>query len=642
MRDAPGRTGRSWWSQAVAPERSEEYVTLIVASVYGCDEGSGATPGPNRIHGHVVASEGSQSWGYEEAGCCRCNEWQGKFAPKDKSAAAQSKTDGQGQAKKNKKGRGKGKGKLSKDKGASQKGQGKEETQQAEGSQGRTPSEIDTEANDVKLTFAICARRRHEGCSCHCSRAGRFLTLTFLLTFLGTNVISWNIALLVSTGVTAGLTIAVEGLHWEPRKAGYALHVAFNLLPASGFDDGMSLLSVVLQNRSKKVRLPSTEGTEGAGPILIPLTRLRGNATGASWRNSSYVGELFLGRPQLQRLTVTFDTASGQVILPSSRCRSLACLEHKRYAPRASTSSREINADGSQVRVPAGARTIRRDAITVGVTSIDHGSGRAYGDLIYDRLCFGGVARKAQCANLGFVGVTNMSDAPFRDMLQDGLVGLGLAQLAANPIFHVLSRLDLPSGMARRFGVFLEADGGELSIGGLNPARLRGDPTQLNWAPVHQPEDGYWQFALAGLRIGNRTIFCGRNCRGIVDTSAAGLGLPSSLHATLQSTLGAASCSGPDIYFDVKAADTTPAFSLKLTAKEYRSGDCEAMITATDLPEAFADVLILGQKGRGSAEYLCPTPFVSNTDIAEAPCGRLPWDPPFVKVWPCGLQSLPT
>ena len=61
--------------------------------------------------------------------------------PKDKSAAAQSKTDGQGQAKKNKKGRGKGKGKLSKDKGASQKGQGKEEKQQAEGSQGRTPSE---------------------------------------------------------------------------------------------------------------------------------------------------------------------------------------------------------------------------------------------------------------------------------------------------------------------------------------------------------------------------------------------------------------------------------------------------------------------------------------------------------------------
>ncbi|CAE7220456.1 Napsa, partial [Symbiodinium microadriaticum] len=238
-----------------------------------------------------------------------------------------------------------------------------------------------------------------------------------------------------------------------------AVALAFNLLPASGFDDGVSLLSVVLQNRSKKVQLPPTEGTEGAGPILIPLTRLRGNATGASWRNSSYVGELFLGRPQLQRLTVTFDTASGQVILPSSRCRSLACLEHQRYAPRASTSSREINADGSQVRVPAGARTIRRDAITVGVTSIDHGSGRAYGDLIYDRLCFGGVARKAQCASLGFVGVTNMSDAPFRDMLQDGLVGLGLAQLAANPIFHVLSRLDLPSGMARRFGVFLQAGG---------------------------------------------------------------------------------------------------------------------------------------------------------------------------------------
>ncbi|CAE7319628.1 Napsa [Symbiodinium sp. CCMP2456] len=58
---------------------------------------------------------------------------------------------------------------------------------------------------------------------------GRFLTLTFLLTFLGTNVISWNIALLVSTGVTvvtAGLAIALEFLRWEPQEAGYALHVA--------------------------------------------------------------------------------------------------------------------------------------------------------------------------------------------------------------------------------------------------------------------------------------------------------------------------------------------------------------------------------------------------------------------------------
>ena len=41
--------------------------------------------------------------------------------PKDKSAAAESKTAGQGHAKK--KGKGKGKGKLSKDKSASQKGQ---------------------------------------------------------------------------------------------------------------------------------------------------------------------------------------------------------------------------------------------------------------------------------------------------------------------------------------------------------------------------------------------------------------------------------------------------------------------------------------------------------------------------------------
>mmetsp|Transcript_51071 Transcript_51071/g.95646 ORF Transcript_51071/g.95646 Transcript_51071/m.95646 type:complete len:611 (-) Transcript_51071:141-1973(-) len=368
--------------------------------------------------------------------------------------------------------------------------------------------------------------------------------------------------------------------------------LALQLSSATAIDDGVSLLAVVLQNRSK-VKLPPEE-TKEASPILIPLARTGSNATGGgSWRNSTYVGELFLGRPQLQRLSVTFDTASGQVILPSSRCRSPACRERSRYAPRASATSREINADGSEVRVPAGATTIRRDAITVGVTSIDHGSGRAYGDLIYDKLCFGGVAH-AQCADTGFVGVTNMSDIPFRDMMQDGLVGLGLAQLAANPIFHVLSRLETPTGRVKRFSVFFGAEHGELALGGMNPARVQGDVSRMKWAPVYQPEDGYWQFALSGLRIGNQTLSCGSGCRGIIDTSAAGIGLPSQLHGSLEERIGTV-CSGPDLFFDVKETTVSPGFTLTLSSKDYRSAECQPMITSTALPEAFADVIILGQ-----------------------------------------------
>ena len=76
----------------------------------------------------------------KEAGCCRCNEWQGKFAQGQECSCSEqdgwprpSEEEQEGQRQRQ--------GKLSKDKGASQKGQGKEETQQAEGSQGRTPSE---------------------------------------------------------------------------------------------------------------------------------------------------------------------------------------------------------------------------------------------------------------------------------------------------------------------------------------------------------------------------------------------------------------------------------------------------------------------------------------------------------------------
>jgi len=57
--------------------------------------------------------------------------------------------------------------------------------------------------------------------------------VTFLLTLLGTNVISWRIAVLVSIAVTLAsgvLVLAVHVLHWESGTASYALHVVAFLL----------------------------------------------------------------------------------------------------------------------------------------------------------------------------------------------------------------------------------------------------------------------------------------------------------------------------------------------------------------------------------------------------------------------------
>ncbi|CAJ1370303.1 unnamed protein product [Effrenium voratum] len=367
--------------------------------------------------------------------------------------------------------------------------------------------------------------------------------------------------------------------------------VTWLLSAAQEQDDASSLLAVVLQNRSKVMKATQ----EKPGLILVKLTRKFGQpqGTAGAWRSSAYVGDLLIGSPQMQQLQVSFDTASGQVILPSSRCHSAACKEHRRFAPGASASAREINADGSEVRLQPGALSIKRDAITVGVSSIDHGSGHAYGDLIMDQVCLGGVAPQ-QCADLGLVAVTNMSDVPFRAMVQDGIVGLGMEQLAANPTFHTLSRVDpAKANLSKSFSFYLGAEHGELALGGLNPGRLSG---ALNWVPVLRPEEGYWQFSIRSLRVGNRTLACSANatapCRGILDTSAAGVGLPPAVHSSLMAVLSQAPCAGPGVSLEVESA--RGSVELQLDAQDYRQ-NCEAMFIPTELPEAFQDVLILGQ-----------------------------------------------
>lgn len=355
-------------------------------------------------------------------------------------------------------------------------------------------------------------------------------------------------------------------------------------------DDEVVMLSMLIRNQSFKAS-PRTE--EAPGPLLVKLERQLNRTASTPWQISTYVGSLYLGSPMPQHFKVSFDTASGQVMLPSSRCKSPACRDHGRYAPGASVTARDINSNGEPVKVDTGSLTVRRDVITIGVDSLDHGAGRAVGDLLREQVCIGKASGYGHCTELGIIAATNLTDVPFRKMSNDGIVGLGMGALTTSPFFHLLSQLHPGPGFSQSFGLFLGEKDGELALGGSNP-KLQG-PGRLSRVSVFKPEEGYWQVSIRAFRLGNRTLACSpgskklvSGCRGILDSSASGIGVPGNLAASLSRLLGSG-CGGESLVLELEGSIT-----LQLSPEQYQD-HCTPMILPTQLPEALSDVFILGQ-----------------------------------------------
>lgn len=328
-------------------------------------------------------------------------------------------------------------------------------------------------------------------------------------------------------------------------------------------------------------------------PLVLRLLREEAPVPGGG-NKSFYVGSISVGCPRPQPLRVAFDTASGQVVLPSARCSSQVCQDRRLYWPSASASAVDINVDGSLV-LGEPERRNTRDALTIGVSSLDLGDGHVTGDLMHETLCLG-AARRNGCVALGMVLATELTETPFAGMPYDGTVGLGLRGLSIDPLFNFLERFAAGArGLQPHFGLYLDDDGGELVLGGHSPARLAGP---LTWVPVVRPSEGFWQVAIRAVRVGNSTVWpCGGgSCRGIIDSGTSRLGVPAALLGPLQRALGVgpasdgSGCSGPDLVLELEGV------TLTLSAADYASGaDCAPHLAALDLPESFAGAFVLGE-----------------------------------------------
>jgi len=132
----------------------------------------------------------------------------------------------------------------------------------------------------------------------------------------------------------------------------------------------------------------SPEMTPLVKPIKVHLERMKARQNHVA---TLYVGKVTVGEPA-QELTVIFDTSSGHVLVPHEACKSKACVEHKKYFPRKSTTASDVNVDGDLV--DKGHRFARgglvRTGVSVDFTQADLGEGQAKCVVVRDNVCIEG------------------------------------------------------------------------------------------------------------------------------------------------------------------------------------------------------------------------------------------------------------
>jgi len=281
-----------------------------------------------------------------------------------------------------------------------------------------------------------------------------------------------------------------------------------------------------------------------------------------------YFGTIFLGTPKPQNFTVVFDTGSGHLLVPSSECDSEVCLKHRRYERKASGSAVDIDIDGEQIEVRTAQQMEDRDRL-----SLSFGTGHVEGTFVKETVCLGDPRKNAAalselpsfCTQARIVLATELSPDPFGAFNFDGVLGLGLASLSVDPEFNVASQWSGRSDRTYRpqFAYFLSRNDdvpSEIAFGGHDASRVDGE---LQWAPIHKPQDGFWQLKLDSVTVaGEEVPLCSkRECLAIADTGTSLLGVPKEvvqkLHVQLARAVGEETADdvdcrnvpGPDLIF---------------------------------------------------------------------------------------------
>merc|ERR1719161_1845793 len=236
---------------------------------------------------------------------------------------------------------------------------------------------------------------------------------------------------------------------------------------------------------------------------------------------TAYYGQVEVGNPK-QSFTVVFDTGSGNLMVPSTYCRSRACTMHQRFDRKASESAQDIEADGSPAE-----KNAARDQLTV-----TFGAGEISGVFLQDDVCIGNL-----CTNIFFVGATDETDDPFTSFRFDGVLGLALPEMSQGKDFNFMTHLVENKALKNPlFSVFLsdsDIENSEITFGDVKQEHMA---TNMVWEPVSR-NTGYWQVQIQDIAINNKKQSLCADCQVAVDTGTSQLAGPTDVINELSNRL---------------------------------------------------------------------------------------------------------
>jgi len=287
---------------------------------------------------------------------------------------------------------------------------------------------------------------------------------------------------------------------------------------------------------------------------------------------TAYWGSVSLGSPP-QNFKVIFDTGSGNLIVPDSKCDVAGCKPHHKYQSKSSTTSMVVQNEKGE-----------------GNAEISFGTGQISGDFYRDRMCIG----TSLCIDSSFIAADRESTSPFAEIPFDGIMGLGFKDLSMGQGFNIIDDLfakgQLPEGQIS----FYLTDGGdsEVTFGGYKPEYLASD---IVWAPVRK--ESYWQVSIDDITFDNQPKgLCADGCEVAVDTGTSMLAGPSDLVDKLSSMVGAKDdCSNfnslPKLGFQIgdKVLNLKPDDYMDSSGSE-----CSFSLMSLDVPPPKGPLFIFG------------------------------------------------